>query len=144
MKQDDRQTNIRLGHTYFYAAGIVTGIAGLLHLRLFSMELERGLNEIGIFFLVSGILQLFWVVPMIRRWGRPWYYVGLGGTLVLIALWAITRVPNPITHGRAFQINSMSIVTEVFEFAFIAITALIVISTERSRKAAEVKEDIKR
>jgi hypothetical protein len=144
MKQDDRQTNTHLGLTYFYAAGIVTGIAGLLHLRLFSMGLERGINEIGIFFLVSGILQLFWVVPMIRRWGRPWYYVGLGGTLVLIVLWAITRVPNPITHGRAFQINSMSIVTEVFEFAFIAITALIVISTERSRKAAEIKEGIKR
>src|SRR5919108_886543 len=68
MKQDDRQTNIRLGLTYFYAAGIATGIAGLLHLRLFSMGLERGINEIGIFFLVSGILQLFWVVPMIRRW----------------------------------------------------------------------------
>ena len=134
MKQGHRQTNIRLGHTYSYAAGIVTGIAGLLHLRLFSMGLERGINEIGIFFLVSGILQLFWVVPMIRRWRNA----------SVIALWAITRVPNPITHGSAFQINSMSIVTEVFEFAFIAITALIVISTERSRKAAEIKEGIKR
>jgi len=142
MNQADRQTSIRPGLYYFYAAGIATGIAGLLHLRLFSMGLERGINEIGIFFLVSGILQLFWVIPMIRRWGRPWYYFGLGGTIVLVALWAITRVPNPITHGRAFQINSMSIVTEVFEFAFIVITALIIISNERSRNAAEIKDDI--
>src|ERR671922_2969570 len=121
----------------YYAAAATTAIAGILHLIQASNVLGFSLN-IGIFFIVAGIAQLFWVVPMIRRWGRPWYYVGLGGTLVLIALWAITRVPNPITHGRAFQINSMSIVTEVFEFAFIAITALIVISTERSRKAAEI------
>jgi len=81
---------------------------------------------------------------MVRRWGRPWYYFGLGGTIVLVALWAVTRVPNPITHGRALPINSMSIVTEVFEFAFIAITALIIISNERSRKAAEIKGDVMR
>jgi len=143
MNQADRQTNIRPGLNYFYAAGIATGIAGILHLRLFSMGLERGIiNEIGIFFLVSGIIQLFWVIPMMRRWGRPWYYFGLGGTIVLIALWAITRVPNSITHGKALPVNSMSIVTEVFEFAFIVITALIIISNEKSRKAAEVKDNI--
>ena len=34
------------------------------------MALERGINEIGIFFLVFGILQLFWVIPMMRSWGR--------------------------------------------------------------------------
>src|ERR671925_437115 len=115
-----------------------------LHLRLFLMGLDRGINEIGIFFLVAGILQLFWVIPMVRRWGRPWYYFGLAGTVVLIILWAVTRVPNLITHGRALPINSTSIVTEVFEFAFIAITALIIISGERSRKAAEIKQNIQR
>lgn len=128
---------------YFYAAAIVTGIAGLLHLRLFSMGLDRGINEIGIFFLVAGILQLFWVIPMIRRWGRPWYYFGLGGTIVLVILWSITRVPNPITHGRALPINSMSIVTELFEFAFIIITAIIIISNKRSIRAPEIKQDVK-
>src|SRR5438034_8058022 len=121
-----KQANVHPRLYYYYAAAITTGIAGILHLRLFFNGMDRGINEIGIFFLVSGILQLFWVIPMIRRWGRPWYYVGLGGTIVLVALWTITRVPNPITHGRAFQINSVSIATEVFEFAFIAITALII------------------
>jgi hypothetical protein len=53
MKQHGKQTNIRPGLYYFYAAGIATGVAGILHLRLFSMGLERGINEIGIFFLVS-------------------------------------------------------------------------------------------
>jgi hypothetical protein len=144
MKHEDKRTGVRPRIYYYYGAAVVTGIAGLLHLRLFAIGLDRGINEIGIFFLVSGILQLFWVIPMIRRWGRPWYYFGLGGTVVLIILWAVTRVPNPITHGRALPINSVSIVTEVFEFAFIAITALIIISKERSRKAAEIKQNIQR
>jgi len=105
------QVNVHSAFYYYYAAAIATGIAGILHLRLFSMGLDRGINEIGIFFLVAGLIQLFWVIPMIRRWGRSWYYVGLVGIAVLIIIWAMTRVPNPITHGMALPINSMSIVT---------------------------------
>jgi hypothetical protein len=104
--------------------------------------LDRGINDIGMFFLLSGVLQVFWVIPMIRRWGRPWYYFGLAGTIVLIILWVITRVPNPITHGRALSINSMSIVTELFEIAFIIIVAII-ISKERSKRAPEIKQDVR-
>ena len=143
MTHEDKQTISHPRMYYYYAAAIVTGIAGILHIRLFSMGLDRGINEIGIFFLISGLLQLFWVIPMIRHWGRPWYYFGLGGTIVLVILWSITRVPNPITHGRALPINSMSIVTELFEFAFIIITAIIIISNKRSIRAPEIKQDVK-
>ncbi|MDQ6668108.1 MAG: hypothetical protein M3Y53_07765, partial [Thermoproteota archaeon] len=104
-----KQVNVYLSPYYYYAAAISTGIAGILHLRLFLNGLDRGINDIGTFFLISGVLQLFWVIPMIRRWGRPWYYFGLGGTIVLIILWVMTRIPNPITNGRALSINSMSI-----------------------------------
>jgi uncharacterized membrane protein HdeD (DUF308 family) len=75
---------------YFYAAAAATGIAGILHLMLFFNGLGRGVSNFGIFFLVSGVLQLFWAIPMMRRWGRPWYYIGIGGTVVLIAIWAMT------------------------------------------------------
>jgi len=54
----------------------------------------------------------------------------------------MTRVPNPITNGRALPINSMSIITEIFEIAFIIITAII-ISKDRSKRAPEIKQDIK-
>jgi hypothetical protein len=144
MKRIDKQTNVH--STLYYlliAAAITTGIAGILHLRLFFNGLDRGINDIGIFFLVAGVLQLFWVIPMIIRWGRPWYYFGLGGTIVLVVLWGITRIPNPITHGRGLPINSVSIVTELFEFAFIIITAIIIISNERSKRAPEIKQDVK-
>ncbi|MGB7954850.1 MAG: hypothetical protein WCF23_12800 [Candidatus Nitrosopolaris sp.] len=63
----------------------------------------------------------------------------LGATVVLIIIWVMTRVPNPITNGRALSINSMSIVTELFEIAFIIITAII-ISKERSKRAPEIKQ----
>jgi len=78
---------------------------------------------------------------MVRRWGRPWYYVGMGGTVVLIIIWTITRFPNPITEGRGLSINSMSIITELFEFAFVIITAIIIISKERTKKAPEIKQN---
>ena len=128
---------------YFYGAAAAIGIAGILHLMLFLNGLSRGLgiSNVGIFFLVSAILQLFWVIPMIRRWGRTWYYVGIGGTVVLIILWAITRVPNPITNGRAIPINSISIITELFEFAFIIITAIIVV--RQGRLAPKEKEQLR-
>jgi hypothetical protein len=135
-----RQVNVHTRLYYYYGAAITTGIAGIMHLRLFFNGLDRGINDIGMFFLVSGVLQLFWVIPMIRRWGRPWYYFGLGGTIVLIIIWLMTRVPNPITNGRALPINSLSIVTELFEIAFIIITAII-ISKERSNRAPEIKKE---
>jgi hypothetical protein len=83
----------------YYAAAATTAIAGILHLIQASNVLGFNLN-FGIFFIVAGTVQLFWVLPIIRRWGLPWYYVGIGGTIVLMILYVITRMPdNPIT-GR--------------------------------------------
>jgi hypothetical protein len=88
----------------YYAAAATTAIAGILHLIQASNVLDFSLNFF-IFFIAAGIAQLFWVVPMIRKWGLPWYLVGIGGTIVLIVLYAITRMPgNPIT-GRGAQLT---------------------------------------
>src|ERR671919_185908 len=110
----------------YYAAAATTAIAGILHLIQASNSLGFNLNT-GIFFIVAGIAQLFWVVPMIRRWGMPWYYVGIGGTIVLIILYVITRMPdNPIT-GRGGPISPMAIAIEVFQAAFIGLTVAIIV-----------------
>jgi hypothetical protein len=109
---------------YYYAAAAATAIAGILHIVLFSNTIGRN-PMTGIFFLVGGIAQLFWTVPMVRKWGRIWYYIGIAGTIVLIIMYFITRVPNPITN-RAAPINSMGILIEVFQFIYIGITAYIV------------------
>ena len=110
----------------YYAAAATTAIAGILHLIQASNSLGFNLN-FGIFFIVAGIAQLFWVVPTIRRWGLPWYYVGIGGTIVLIILFAITRMPgNPIT-GRGGPISPMALAIEVFEAAFIGLCIAIIV-----------------
>ncbi|MFL6319860.1 MAG: hypothetical protein ACJ71K_05460 [Nitrososphaeraceae archaeon] len=112
---------------YYYlaaAAAAATAIAGILHLISFSNLIGRNPTT-GIFFLVAGMAQLFWTIPMVRKWGRIWYYIGIAGTIVLIILYFITRVPNPITT-RALPINSMGILIEIFQFIYVGITAYIV------------------
>jgi hypothetical protein len=117
----------------YYAAAATTAIAGILHLVLAPNILGFNLNT-GVFFIVAGIAQLFWVVPMIRRWGRPWYLIGIGGTIVLITLFAITRMPdNPIT-GRAGPIMPMAIAIEVFQAAFIGLSFAIIIYESRRER----------
>jgi hypothetical protein len=86
---------------YFIAAAAATAIAGILHLILASNVITRGALLFGIFFIVAGLAQLFWVLPMIKRWGRMWYFIGIAGTVILMIIYVITRIPNPITGGRA-------------------------------------------
>jgi hypothetical protein len=112
---------------YYVAAGATTGIAGILHLVLASNGISRGLSSFTIFFIVAGIAQLFWIVPIVKRWGRMWYYVGIGGTIVLMILYIMTRVSNPITNRRALTINGIGIAMEIFQAAFIIIIVLIML-----------------
>jgi len=122
---------------YFYSAATVIAIAGILHLVMASNVLSRGTNNTGIFFLACGIVQLFWVIPMIRRWGRPWYVAGIVGTIALIVLYGMTRIHNPIT-SRALSINYVGIGTEVFQIAFIIIAAIIIV--RETRKAPQISQ----
>jgi len=117
----------------YYAAAATTAIAGILHLSLVPNVIGRNPNS-GIFFIISGIAQIFWVIPMLKRWGRIWYFLGIGGTIILIIMWVITRVPgNPIT-GRGGPISEMAIVIEIFQIAYIVITAIIILKERQGHK----------
>ena len=121
----------------YYAAAATTAIAGILHLTLAPNMLNFNPNG-GILFIVGGAAQIFWVLPMIRKWGRVWYGVGIAGTLVLIAIWIITRLPgNPIT-GRGGMVNEMAIAVETMQWAFVGLTAAI-IAYESKRKGLDKK-----
>jgi hypothetical protein len=125
----------------YYAAAATTAIAGILHLIQASNVLEFSLNSF-IFFIVAGIAQLFWVLPMIRRWGLPWYYVGIGGTIVLMILYVITRMPdNPIT-GRGGPVSPMALAIEILQAAFIGLTvAIIVYEMKRKRVSGKTASE---
>jgi hypothetical protein len=127
--------NMNIGgiNILYYAAAATTAIAGILHLTLVPNVIGRNPNS-GIFFIISGIAQIFWVIPMLKRWGRIWYFLGIGGTIILIIMWVITRVPgNPIT-GRGGPISEMAIVIEIFQIAYIIITAIIILKERRGHK----------
>lgn len=108
-----------------YAAGACTLIGGILHVLVASNAI--GLNfPVGVFFLVAGVAQVFWTLPMVRTWGKVWYVIGLGGTVILIAIWLIAITPgNPITE-RTVPVEGWGISIAVFEITFIILCAIII------------------
>jgi hypothetical protein len=69
----------------YYAAAISTSLAGILHLIL--VQYFVGFDSMtSTFFIVSGLVQIFWLVPFLRKWGRIWYTIGIVGTFALIVL----------------------------------------------------------
>lgn len=117
----------------YYSAAGTTAIAGILHLIMVPNMLNFNLNS-AILFFVGGAAQLFWAIPMIRRWGRIWYGVGVIGTLVFIAIWIITRIPgNPIT-GRGGMVNEMGIAVEAIQWAYVGLTAAIIVIESRRKR----------
>jgi len=64
----------------YYAAATTTIITGLLQLVLSSTitAIEKGNPSLQIFFIGIGILQLFWAVGIIRKWGSPFYSLATG------------------------------------------------------------------
>lgn len=123
----------------YYGAAACTGIAGILHLILVPNAINFNINN-AIFFLVAGIVQIFWVLPMLKRWGRIWYVIGIAGTVVLIGVWMITRIPdNPVT-GRDGPISEMAIAIEVLQIAYIVITVLITLKEKSERGVQTIKK----
>ena len=125
---------------YFIAAAVATAIAGIVHLYM-PIAHPQMLNNIPIatFFLGSGIAQLFWVIPMIRRWGKVWYYIGIAGNIAFILLYVITRFPGNPINGRGGDVDMLDLTCELAQFAYIILTAII-IAKERKLKIVKEKE----
>ena len=106
----------------FYAASAATAAGGIVHLTLAPVTAHA--TNIGVFFLMRGILQLYWELPTIKQWSKTWNYAGIAGTAVLVAVWSITRMTNPIV-GKALAVNEMGVIAEASQIAFIVLTAII-------------------
>ncbi len=74
-----------------FVTAATTVIAGIYHLQMAPGSLSHNLGE-GILFLVGGILQVFWAVPVIKRWGKVWQIIGIVGTIVFFTLWLSDRL----------------------------------------------------
>lgn len=127
----------------YIAAATTIAVAGMIHLMLGPNSLRFNVNQ-GILFIVGGIAQVFWIMPMIRRWGRKWYSIGIGGTATFMTIFFITRMPgNPITGRGAPAGNPMAIAVEVFEGIFIVLAAVILVYESRvnARQIVEKKNE---
>jgi len=115
-----------------YCAAVFTSIAGVLHLALVPMFFKQMSLDVMIFFIVSGLAQLFWVIPTIKKWILPWYYIGIGGTIVLVILWIIA-IP-----GSGYPIHEMDVVIEVSQIAFIILCVIIIKKTKLEIESTKV------
>ena len=116
----------------FYAAAASTFIAGVLHLAIVPIFFMQMSIDITIFFIVSGLTQIFWVIPVIKGWIKPWYYVGIGGTIILIIMYLIA-VP-----GSGYPVSQLDIAIELFQVAFIILCSMII-----AKNKVEMKLDKK-
>ena len=128
---------------YFIAAAAATAIAGIVHLYM-PLAHTRMFENIPMvtFFLGSGIAQIFWILPMIKRWGRIWYYIGIAGNIAFIILYVITRFPGNPVNGRGGDVDAIDMTCELAQVAYIAITTVI-LAKERSIKKVVDKEQLR-
>jgi len=104
-----------------FAAAATTVIAGILHILMVPRSISDEQGE-GILFLVGGILQVFWALPVIKGWNKIWYYIGIAGTAVLFILWFATHV-HGIVNGRGLR--GMTLPLEVSQLAFIGLSIVL-------------------
>src|SRR5205823_10262622 len=114
-------------HILLYVAAASTLIAGVLHLSIVPMFFNKMPANVTIFFIVSGLAQLFWLIPVVKRWSNIWYYIGIGGTVILIILWIIA-VP-----ARGLAVDELEVVIEFFQIVFIILCTIIVKNTTMTR-----------
>lgn len=110
----------------YLGAAVCTGIAGILHLMLVSGSIESQL-EYATFFLVSGVAQIFWVIPMIKKWGKVWYTIGIAGTIILVGLtgYVIANiVENPGLTSPS--ISEIAVAIEIFQVSYVIMTGIII------------------
>jgi hypothetical protein len=120
---------------FFYAAAVSIGFAGILHLIDLGIDPEHSENtSIAVFFMIVGVAQIFWVLPTVKRWTMLWHYVGIAGNAVLITLWGLTRMPNPITEGKAEPIDGIGIMVQLLQISYIVLIAIAIIRQKQMMK----------
>jgi hypothetical protein len=127
-QRQQQRSSFRNYQYLFIAAAVATAIAGIVHLYMpLSHPRMLGNLPIATFFLGSGIAQIFWILPMIKRWGRIWYYIGIAGNISFIILYVITRFPGNPVNGRGGGVDATDMICELAQVAYIAITAVILV-----------------
>jgi len=81
-------------------------------LTLFALYIRP--NWTSVFFLVSGLVQIFWILPLSKRWEYWWYYAALIVTLLSIAVYV------------EYPIFVLGIGSEILQAIFMVFCGLII------------------
>ena len=122
--RQQQRSSFRSYQTCSLLLAVATAIAGIVHLYM-PLSHPRMLGNLPVttFFLVSGIAQLFWVLPMIKRWGRIWYYAAISRKYSFYNTIRHTPFPGNPVNGRGGDVDAVDMICELAQVAYIAITA---------------------
>jgi bacteriorhodopsin len=96
-------------------------LLGALHLAIVPMFFTQMPLNVIVFFIISGLAQIFWIIPVLKRWSKHWYYVGIGGTAILIILWVIAVPHNGLSE--------LEVSIELFQIVFIILCSIIIVKS---------------
>ena len=132
------------GHAIYCAAAVAVSIAGVIHLMLGAGSLRFNGSGMTILFTIGGLLQIFWIIPMARRWGQVWYVIGIAGNIALFAIWLITRYPGNPINGRGFGFPTgfnIQWIEEAAQLAYIGLTSAILVLEHKTRNLAPEQKE---
>jgi len=126
---------VKPGHAIYCAAAAAVAVAGVIHLSLGAGSLRFSGSGMAILFTVGGLLQIFWIIPMARRWGPVWYVIGIAGNITLFAIWLITRYPGNPLNGRGFGFPTgfnIQWIEEASQLVYIGLASAILVLERKS------------
>ena len=118
----------------YIAAAAAVSIAGVIHLMLGPGFFRFNPGQ-ALLFTVGGLAQISWIIPTVRQWGPVWYAIGIAGNSALFLIWLITRMPQNPINGHGFpMVNSMQIIEESAQLAYIGLSSTILVLERRAGK----------
>ena len=112
-------------------AVLALGIAGAIHIYISPSHFAHAPAH-GIFFAVSGILQVSWALILLIRSSRFTYFVGFGLSGGLIILWLLTQIWTPPFASAAEPVDVWMISSKLLEL--VAAVALYLRAQEKIRE----------
>ena len=134
---------VKPNHAIYCAAAAAVAVAGVIHLMLGAGSLRFNGSGMAILFTAGGLLQIFWIIPMARRWGPAWYVIGIAGNISLFVIWLVTRYPGNPINGRGFGFPTgfnIQWIEEAAQLAYIGLTAAILALEAKNRKLVSQRE----
>ena len=76
---------------------------------------------------------MFWIIPVIKKRSNFWYYLSIGGTVILIIMYLIAA------PGSGYPVSPLDITIELFQIVFIILCTIIIMKARRTTARLDKK-----